>query len=349
MSIIHPFFVGNVELISNVFLAPINPGWSENGMITDKYADFFVKRAGNDVGICYVGNVALQNEWKSNANTAVMGVNSDANWKELSRRINDKGSHAGIQLAWKPTGIILQKSFLTNNLDGQLKLFREFYENFDDFESVANLFIESIHRSIYLGYSVIQLHAAHGYALSLLLSRSVSGCENPKQTKGFELIKRIVRGINVGTSVFDIRLSLYEGINDNFDELQYKTKLSELLSEMGFDIISFSNGFYNIDKTMIYPRKKEHTVILKEVGKFAREHPNILCNVAGNMEFAIISECNIPDNLTFSLGRQLIADTKTVSKMRFHMYDSIQKCSECNRCHYYSFGFCGIKDCNLNK
>lgn len=348
MYMIHPITVCGIKVSSNVFFAPINPGWSTNGLISNKYMDFFLRYAGRDIGICYVGNVALQNEWSSNANTAVLSATPDEHWTELSKRIAAKGSLPGIQLAWKPPQITLQRGFVASDPKEQLKLFKEFYNTFWDFENVATQFITSIKSAVTFGFSVVQIHAAHGYALSLLLSRTVSGLNTPEETKGIELLRKIMAGLNKGGSILDIRLSLYEGFKDDTSELKYKMRLVELLLECGFDMISLSNGFYNIDKTMIYPAKKDRPPILGEAEQFARRYPKIIWNVAGNMENVLASGMALPDNLTFSLGRQLLADPDTVMKMKCRTYDNIQFCSECNACHYYSNGFNGIQGCHFS-
>ena len=69
--------------------------------------------------------------------------------------------------------------------------------------------------------------------------------------------------------------------------------------------------------------------------------------VAGNMEFVLQSRKAFPPNLTFSLGRQLLSDPKTILKIRQHRESEINKCSGCNKCHYYSYGLLGIQKCEL--
>ncbi len=337
--------INGAKILSNVFFAPINPGLCTNGMICDDYIDFFVKHSSQDIGICYVGNVSLQKNWRSNDHTAILFANPERKWMDLSRRILENGSIPGIQLAWKPTQIQLQKGFTARNKEEQLNLFRDFYDRFNDYDYVANLFRDSIKCCIASGFPVIQLHAAHGYALSLLLSRTVSGCRDPKDTKGIKLIEKIMCNLNVNNTILDIRLSLYEGLHDDLYEIEYKARLVEILKKLGFKIISFSNGFYNINKYMIYPPKNEKIVILNDVLNFAINNVDVVLNVSGNMEQILVSTIDLPPNLTFSLGRQLLADPDTIIKLKHNRRDEIKSCSECNACHYYSYGFHGIRNC----
>ena len=301
MSSIHPIIIQNHEIPTNVFFAPINPGFAHNGQISKNFTDFFVSHSGHNTGICYVGNVALQQELRSNPNTAVLSQTSRDDWRIISDSIRSHGSLAGIQLAWKPPQMVLQREFISSNKEKQIQTFKDFYHNFDEFQPISDLFIESIYHVAACGFSVVQIHAAHGYALSLLLSRVISESDDPDKTKGIKLLRRILEGINSNGVVLDIRLSLYEDLYDRQRELEYKTRLFELLHESGFNIISLSNGFYNLDKTMIYPEKNGKPVILEDARNLAANHPEIIWNAAGNMEYALMSKTRFPENLTFSI------------------------------------------------
>ena len=59
----YPITIGDIVVPSKVFFAPINPGWCEQGIASEKYFDFFEQRSGKAIGICYIGNVAIHNEW----------------------------------------------------------------------------------------------------------------------------------------------------------------------------------------------------------------------------------------------------------------------------------------------
>ena len=344
---IHSLVIRDTEIPSNIFFAPINPGYSKNGIIDDRFLDFYKVHSGNGIGICYIGNVSLRNEWKSNQYTSVFETTSEYSWRQLSAIIHNNGSLPGIQLAWNPPNNSLQKEFVAQDKNAQIERFKAIYDSFKDYEYVSNQFIASIERASDYGFSVVQLHAAHGYALSLLLSSSVSRCDNPQNTKGAEIIRRIMNRIKRKNTLIDIRLSLYEGIQDRLSEFHYKSELINMLLNLGFDIISISSGFYNIDKTMVYPHKNGLSPILPEAEFFARQFGNAVFNVSGNLEYAFMNRKKLPGNLTVSLGRQLLADPEAVTKIQKQLYDEIHLCSECNACHYYSFNFDGIQNCRL--
>ena len=100
------------DIPSKIFFAPINPGYSYNGTIDDRYTEFFIKRAGNGIGICYIGNVAIDTDLRTNEGTAVLLKEQEKEWMYLTNEIRSKGSIPGIQLAWKPVNINMQRNFI---------------------------------------------------------------------------------------------------------------------------------------------------------------------------------------------------------------------------------------------
>ena len=343
----YPITIGDIVVPSKVFFAPINPGWCEQGIASEKYFDFFEQRSGKAIGICYIGNVAIHNEWGSNDNTACLWETESKAWINVVEQIRSNGSIPAIQLAWKSPSIPAQKDFIANDKNYQLAEYKLFYEKFAEFEEVKSLYVNSIRHAYELGFPIVQIHAAHGYAMSLLLSREISGNDNPTETKGIKLIREIVESLGEKKPILDIRLSFYEGINDDISEKTYKQELISLLIDLGFSIISISNGLYNIDKTMIYPPKEDSILLIDDIVALAETNPSVVWNVSGNMENLFLSTIALPENVTISLGRQLIVDPSTLQKIKNDTLDEIKVCTECKRCHYYSYGFKGIMECVL--
>lgn len=91
--------IRNSKLASRLFFAPINPGFTINGDINEKYCDFFLTRTGHGIGVCYLGNVSVNQEYRSNSGTAVLRKTATRAWSQLSQCISKNGSVAGIQLA----------------------------------------------------------------------------------------------------------------------------------------------------------------------------------------------------------------------------------------------------------
>ena len=145
--------------------------------------------------------------------------------------------------------------------------------------------------------------------------------------------------------ILDIRLSYKDGFSNSTCTDEYLSAIVDL----GFDIISLSNGFYNIDKTMIYPRKNEEPYLYSIIKSLATKYDSVVWNACGNMEKALLCNDNICSNLTFSIGRQLLADPQVIKKIVENKENEIIKCNECNRCHYYSNSQNGLQPCRIEQ
>jgi len=87
------------DLPSRFFLAPINTGYSDNGVPTSQMLAFHKRRTGHKIGVAYVGNVAIASDYKTNDGTAVITKEHLRVWHDLARCIREGGSIPAIQLA----------------------------------------------------------------------------------------------------------------------------------------------------------------------------------------------------------------------------------------------------------
>lgn len=192
-----------------------------------------------------------------------------------------------------------------------------------------------------MGFQVIQLHAAHGYFLSRMLSPFFNKRKDEFGKDRTMIIKLIVDKIRINSPnvALDLRISLIEGLEDASKELADKKDLISKLTLLNLDIISISNGTYDFSKELVYPPKSSgHGVGIDLAINYANCFPNILWNVAGNIWDLRLLPDTTPNNLSFSIGRSLIADPYFVKKCLDGNYDYIQKCSRENCCNYYSSG-----------
>ncbi len=158
-----------------------------------------------------------------------------------------------------------------------------------------------------------------------------------------KVLNEIINGIRKELPrdvLLDIRISLLEGLISEHEDLQYKDNLIKKLVKQDIDMISFSNGIYDINKQLIYPLKQwGHGVFIEKVLPYAEDYPHILWNVAGNIwDLDQLKLDSLPNNLTFSLGRALIADPYFVQKSLDNNKQSIYQCERKGQCHYYSLG-----------
>lgn len=74
------------------------------------------------------------------------------------------------------------------------------------------------------------------------------------------------------------------------------------IAEIGFKRISLTNGFYDINKSLIYPTAISHSdTSLSFATEIANEYNQCTFSVAGNILNSITPNSNIPENLVIAL------------------------------------------------
>jgi 2,4-dienoyl-CoA reductase-like NADH-dependent reductase (Old Yellow Enzyme family) len=176
-----------------------------------------------------------------------------------------------------------------------------------------------------------------------MLNKELNIREDEFGTNKLKMISMIINGIREilpSDLILDVRISLIDGLISEESELAYKSLLIEQLVELEIDMISISNGIYDINKQLIYPLKNwGHGVFIKKIIPFAERYPHIIWNASGNIwDIDELDLEKLPHNLTFSMGRALIADPSFIAKSLSGHKLSINHCERKNQCHYYSLG-----------
>lgn len=341
-------FKGN-SIPSRFFLAPINTGFTDEGQPNEKLQQFHYLRSGRGIGISYVGNVAIEKEYVTNNKTAYFDNKNNKMWKKLTSAISDNGSLPGVQLGCRVSAIKPIRENVSKNIEKYIRDATNEFSSYEDefFDKVIKSFVRSAIVSWNVGFKVIQIHAAHGYLLSLSLSNTFNK-RTDKYGNYTYLIGKIVNEIrkNVPECLLDIRISYLEGIKDKWTEENEKQQIIKELASFDIDIISISCGIYNVNKFLIYPKLDAWHAVYENIAiKYAEQYPNILWNVAGNIY-------NLKDlkglhlkNLTYSICRSLIADNCFIEKYESGHIEKIKVCERCDRCHYYSNSEEGLIGC----
>jgi 2,4-dienoyl-CoA reductase-like NADH-dependent reductase (Old Yellow Enzyme family) len=338
------YLINGIKIPSRFFFAPINTGYSNEGVLLKEFTDFYKERSGTEIGINYVGNVAIGPKYVTNQNTAYF-TDQLEEWIKLTNIISQKGSTPGIQLACRNSTLTPNVKMINNKKEEYINRVQNDINSVsvNEINEIINLFIESAIKAYKVGFKVLQIHAAHGYFLSQLLNERLNLRSDEYGFDKLRVLKDIIRGIRkkLGHDVIiDIRISLLEGLISEQEELLNKKELIDKIVDEDIDIISISNGIYDINKQLIYPLKNwGHGVFISKVLPHVKEHSNVLWNVAGNIwDLSELDLKNMPNNLTYSIGRALIADPRFVQKSINHNKQGINHCERKNKCHYYSLG-----------
>jgi len=340
MKLINNYNLNGFSIPSRYFLAPINTGFTEDGQPSDKLVAFHELRSGHGIGVSYVGNVAIHQRLVTNDRTAYFKLEDFSVWSNITNKISLNGSLPGIQLGCRASQIPPMRESKSTLVSDYINAASNEFCNYNDtyLKEIINYYIDAAVISWKVGFKVIQIHAAHGYLLSLSLSKSFNKRSDKYGDRTY-LLEKIIRGIKkkIPESILDVRISYYEGICDKEYEEKDKNRLIEKIAEMDIDIISISGGIYNVDKYLIYPKINDEHAIYEQIAiKFAKKYPKIHWNVAGNIyDIQKLKGRNIR-NLTYSICRSLIADNCFIEKSLNYNIKAIKTCERCNRCHYYS-------------
>ncbi len=343
--------IKGIEVKSKFFFAPINTGLASNGNPTEELLRFHSLRSNEYTGISYVGNVAIDIETVTNGNTLFIN-SSMKNYSELASVIKKGGSIPGVQIACFKSKFGAQRNWKNSNAADYIEFVRNEVRSLTQTQirQVIESFQNGIKKLVESGFGAIQIHGAHGYFLNNFLSETFN-CRTDEFGKDRTLIiKEILDGIDpvVKSTIIDLRISLFE---ESFQDKLTSKQLSFLetiCNISGVDIISVSNGIYNLDKKLIYPVKSKGVSFMMEIlAEAFKIFTKKIWNVSGNV--GNIPELIKQDNsITFSIGRSIIADHDFLRKHFECKAQEIVECCYKNECHYFTLKKDSI-ECGVNK
>lgn len=336
--------------ISTVF-APINLGICHDGVIDRKFSNFYIERSGKGIDLTYIGNVAIGKQYRTNNFTPLLLKKNKSEWEYLIKKIKENGSLVGIQLGCR---FYIHKAVQRiTNVDKEKKTneIMNFIASIStrQIDSIIKQFINQAKIAIDFGFDYIQIHAAHGYFLSLLLSPNLNKRNDKYNCSDCLFIYKIIEGIREYSEniKIDLRISLMEGILNEDIELNQKLSILKKLATFRLNMISLSNGIYDITKELIYPALNKGFYPMQKYEEYILQiNKNINWNFCGNLnKLEYIKELSSNSRRSISIGRALIADP-------FFLLDtdrSLSNCSGCNKCHYYTQGTSGLSCPNYER
>lgn len=305
-----------------VFFLAVNTGYGKDGNPDSRLIKFHQERSGNGIYSSIVGNVVTPNGFGSNK--YCLTISNNQNWKTISETIRSNGSVPGIQLSTAWSGYKGNQRFVATRNDD----FSEYTEQFlnikkTEIDHIFDDFYSGVNLAIDVGFEHIQIHAAHGYLLSLLVDPVF--CKNSDYA--LEKLNNLINHIRNNNVQSSIRFSVKVGVQ-SIDRLR-DSSIDNIIS-LDSDFFDISSGFYNINKHLIYPTSKSML-------KSRYNHSVALSNKYPNKNFIFsgksLSEIKtkIPENVSLGICRDLIANPK-------YLLDDSIRCENHKLCHYYSRG-----------
>ena len=332
--------INSIQIPSRFFFAPINTGFCIDGNPTPRLIDFHHQRSGKSIGISYLGNVSISENFTTNSGTLVLRQNHNV-WRDVASGITKNGSLSGIQLACRYYDVPASRKWSSRSPHSQVSEYRKFLNNLKthDIDKIFKEFFIASKTAADYGFDVIQIHAAHGYFLSALLCKTLNKRKDKYSFENTGNLPDLLIKVKqeLGEIVLDVRISSIDGIHDDaIEEWGSRRAQAVDIAGAGVDIISLSAGLYDFSKNLIYPSKKDGpNVYLEYCLDLAKTIPDTLISISGNIrDLKQISL--LPDNIAFGIGRPLIADPSFISKSLSENESTITQCSWSGHCHYYT-------------
>jgi len=287
-----------------------------------------------------LGNVAVDLSARANDCTAVLLSERDIpRFAALARCISQRGSLAGIQLASAPGNLFPARRWRSSSKPAEVIRLRNIVSSYADEEIDRHLasFVRSALLAKEAGYDVVQIHAAHGYLLSLLLNPQTNtrdGRFSAHSSWFEEFLRSLTNALN--ETLISIRLSTLTGLAAQDEEIEWTRSIENRAAKSGVDIVDLSAGFYTIDRQLIYPGRAWMMPIYSRWLKTLTHDLPCLVAIAGRFtDLRTIAE-DLPSNVLVALGRALIADPDFAEKSWDGRFDEINSCQLKNHCHYFS-------------
>lgn len=328
---------GSIVIPGRIVAAPINTGFARDGNPIAKLNRFHSTRSGCGIGISFVGNVAIDPIGTTNHRTAVLSSHSaPSRFAVIARTITRQGSLPGIQLSYSPQWLSPTRKWICKDVQDETNRLKHNLLSMTDIElgKIMTLFQNSAKIAATIGFSVIQLHAGHGYLLSMLLDPLVNVRVGYFSASGPWLHDLLQSVRSSSTLMLSVRLSLLTGLRNHEADLEVAEQIGNKLSQFGVDIIDWSSGFYTITRNEIYPRPTHDFALSHPALNVAKLIPAIHIINGGITHLERIDE--LPNNVLVGLGRALLADPHMVAKTIAGKIDYIKPCQRTGRCHYFT-------------
>ncbi len=247
-SIFTTWHIGPLSIKNRLIRSATNMRCADaNGNITDTLINIHGKLTDGGVGLDITGHACIS--WESRIHEGQIGCHHDSlidSMRSLIRTVRAGDTRILLQISHGgrrsiPVGMAVSPGASSEGFEIMSP---------EDIEKAISDFISSALRAEDAGFDGVQIHAAHGYFLSELISplSNVRGDKYGGRKGGTSVLKRIVSGIRaVATKDFIIAIKI--GTDDHEGGNQ-KEDLSWILSELipaGLDCVEISKGYTTSD------------------------------------------------------------------------------------------------------
>jgi 2,4-dienoyl-CoA reductase-like NADH-dependent reductase (Old Yellow Enzyme family) len=303
-----PLTIRDITFANRVFVSPMCQYSSTDGYVNDWHFVHLGSRAVGGAGLVFTEATAVLPAGRISPQD--LGIWMDDHIEPLARIvrfIHEQGSVAGMQLAhagrkastyrpWAGRGTVPESNGGWNNVVAPSALaFADYYPmpqalSIDGIKNIVSAFAAAARRACEAGFSVIEIHAAHGYLIHEFLSplsnqrTDAYGGSFENRTRILREIVGAVRGSWPERSPLFIRISATDWIDGGWD-IQQSVELARQLKELGADLIDCSSGG-NVPHATIPVGAGYQTQFAEQIGR----ETNILTGAVGMIKSPIQAE-----------------------------------------------------------
>jgi 2,4-dienoyl-CoA reductase-like NADH-dependent reductase (Old Yellow Enzyme family) len=350
-----PIRIRTIEAPSRVFLAPVNTGFGVANAPSPRLTSFHVRRASSAVGLSYIGNVLADRGMAFDTHVLVLDDASDlAQYAKLAAEIRLRGSVPAIQLAALPPELNAERRWQARDRPQEILRLRQIVTSLSSLwlADALERLVHSTALATEAGFQAVQVHAAHGYLLSLLLTPTINLRQDDFGTGGpwlGYLLKEC--RIRLRDGLLSIRLNAFNGVEEAEREVATVAELAAKAVAHGVDIVDFSAGLYTLDRRLIYPGMTHRGPIYLRYLASLLTIGAPLVTVSGRFTDPVhLVHPALAKHralLSFGVARALIADPDWALKASRGQSGEIAHCRSTNRCHYFSRGTRALQ-CGVN-
>lgn len=334
MRIFEPLKINRMEAKNRIMMPPLVIFGLKipDGEIGEFRLEHYEERAKNGIGTIVVEAAAVNKDYIISRGQIGIWANSQiAGLSELAERINKHGAISVIQLqhaGGKPLNDVNASPFGPSSMEYAGRNMREASKA--ELENVCAEFISAAKRAKKAGFHGVEIHNAHGYLLTQMVSPLINKREDEyggTPEKRMKLPLDILKGIRCECGD-DFIIGVRFGVNEpNYEDGVF---IAQMYENNGIDYLSASHGYlFPNRKDFGVPEDFPHNAIVyggKIIKDDVKRVPVILANEIKSIEQGEwLLEQNYGDAIAY--GRSLLATKDMLTRYKNELPEN--KCLYC--------------------
>ena len=358
--LLEPGYIKNLKIKNRTSMGPMEKQWGDRlGNVTQRYIDYMVERAKNDVGMITMESTFIDPVGRGNIYQLGLWDDSNiASHRKLTDALHEYGTiavtelqHAGRNAATYKTGFQpVAPSPVPCAVSGGY-MPREM--SVDDIKECTRKFAAAARRAREAGYDMITLHGAHGYILNSFLSPfsnkrtdDYGGSVENRYRFGTEVYQAIRAEVGEDIPV-GYRITADEFVDGGLT-LDDTRAFIKHLEGLGLDYVDVSSGIYESAQMIIHSMDFAPGSLLPYAAGM-KEVLDIPVIATGRLNDMRIAEQALERNECdyVHMLRAFHADPEILTKTQKGEIEDINMCMACNKCIDLMFGDQRVR-CTVN-